>query len=65
MITVLRMVVEFHSPEDAGRVVLAGLLESGMPVDGGTPVGGKDDVGGGKWSKVLRGTGRKYGDGGA
>lgn len=64
--TVLRMVVEFHSPEDAGMEELAGLLDSGMPIDDGIPVAGKDDVGGGKSSlKVLLATGGEYGGGGA
>ena len=62
--TVLRMVVEFHMPEDDATVELAGLLDSGIPVEDGTPVGGKDDVGGGKSSvKVLLATGGEYGGG--
>jgi hypothetical protein len=64
--TVLRLVVEFHNPEDAGAVVLAGLVESGMPVDDGTPVPGKDRVTDDKSPlKVLLGTGGEYGGGGA
>jgi hypothetical protein len=59
------MMVEFHSPEDAGSVVLTGLLESETPVDEGMPIAGKDNVGGGKLSKVLLGTGGGYEGGGA
>lgn len=63
-ITVLRMVVEFHRLEDAGAVELAGLLDSGIPVEDGIPVSGKDDVGGGKsLLKVLLATGGEYGGG--
>jgi hypothetical protein len=62
--TVLRMAVEFHRPEDAGVVELAGLLDSGTPVEDGIPVAGKDDVGSGKLSlKVLLATGGEYGGG--
>lgn len=62
--TVLRIVVEFHSPEETGAVELGGLLDNGMPVEDGIPVGGKDDVRGGKSSlKVLLATGGEYGGG--
>lgn len=63
---VTTMVVEFHSPEDTGMEELAGLLDSGIPVDDGIPVAGKDDVGGGESSlKMLLATGGEYGGGGA
>ena len=56
--TVLRTVVEFHSPEDAGTVLLDGLVESEMPVDTGTLDPGIVDVrGGSSPSNVLLGTG--------
>lgn len=64
MTTVLRMVVEFHRPEDAGAVELTGLLDSEMPVEDGIPVAGLDNVGGGKsLLKVLLATGEEYGGG--
>lgn len=63
--TVLGMVVKSQRPEDDAIVELAGLLDNGMLVEDGIPVGGKDDVGGGKSSlKVLLATGGEY-DGGA
>lgn len=64
-VSVLRIEVEFHSPEDAGTDVLAGPVDKGIPVDDEIPVPENDDVGGGKSSKVLLGAGAEYGGGGA
>lgn len=57
MATVLRIVVEFNGIEDPGTVVLAGPVKSGMLIEGTVPVPEKDDVRGGKSSRVLLGTG--------
>lgn len=55
--TVLRTIVEFQTPEDAGTVLLDGLVESGMPVDDEMLDPGKVDVGGSSPSNVLLGIG--------
>ena len=58
MTTVLRTVVEFQSPEDAGTVLFGGLVESEIPVEDGMLDPGKLDMGvGSSPSNVLLRTG--------